>query len=161
MYLTRGHCTKNNYILISLHVVAVAASLLHVCHIKGCGQKCMTTTGLYIYIIWHEHPKSGKAQDIFYAVECVNQNRLRWSYDYCGLRTTTLFHDILILAQSYQQLKEDRRTGARTHGQRCARPTLYLLHHSRLQACIPTLNNTNEYYACQSEGSGILDILGS
>ena len=27
----------------------------------------------------------------------VNQNRLRWTYDYCGLRTTTLFHDILIL----------------------------------------------------------------
>ena len=41
------------------------------------------------------------------AVERVNKNRLRWTYDYCGLRTTTLFHDILILPQSCQQVKED------------------------------------------------------
>ena len=38
-------------------------------------------------------------------MERVNQNRLRWTYDYCGLRTTTLFHDILILP--CQQIKED------------------------------------------------------
>ena len=30
-------------------------------------------------------------------LSCGNKNRLRWTYDYCGLRTTTLFHDILIL----------------------------------------------------------------
>ena len=29
------------------------------------------------------------------------------TYDYCGLRTTTLFHDILILPQNCQQVKED------------------------------------------------------
>ena len=40
-------------------------------------------------------------------MERINQNRLRWTYDYCGLRSTT------------------------TNGHRCVRPTLYLLHHSR------------------------------
>ena len=40
-------------------------------------------------------------------MERVNQNTLRWTYDYCGLRTTTLFHDILILHWGCQQVKED------------------------------------------------------
>ena len=66
-------------------------------------------------------------------MERVNQNRLRWTNDYCGLRTITLFHDILILPGSKLRKTIYRRTGVPTYGIRCMRPTLYLLHHSRLQ----------------------------
>ena len=53
-------------------------------------------------------PEIGQGLGRFFkAVERVNKNRLRWTNYYWGLRTTTLFHDILILPYSCQQVKED------------------------------------------------------
>ena len=48
-------------------------------------------------------------------MERVNQNRLRWTYDYCGLRTTTLFHDIIYFLRVVSRLRKTiyRRTGVR------------------------------------------------
>ena len=60
------------------------------------------------YSLYNKHPKPDKAQDVFIAVERVNQNRLRWTYDYCGVRTRSLFYYILILPHSCQQIKKGK-----------------------------------------------------
>ena len=64
----------------------------------------------------------------------------------CGARKPEqTLKDLLIIVDSepstfFSKLRKltYRRPRIRTHGHRCVRPTLYLLHHSRLQADLTT-----------------------
>ena len=49
---------------------------------------------VFIYIILARTPEIG--QGLGRILSC-GACKLTWTYDYCGLRTTTLLHDILIL----------------------------------------------------------------
>ena len=52
-----------------------------------------------------------------------------------GCRTTVLFMIYKYFLNCSQQIEENSlRRGNRTYGHQCMRPTLYLLHHSRLNA---------------------------
>ena len=52
---------------------------------------------IIIKIILEQTPEIGQGLERILSCGAVNQNRLRWTYDYCGLRTSTPFHDTLIL----------------------------------------------------------------
>ena len=66
-------------------------------------------------------------------MEPVNQNRLRGPTDHSGFRTIVLFMTSKYFLIVVSKLKKTVfRRGIRNYRQRCVRPTLYLLYHSRL-----------------------------
>ena len=51
-------------------------------------------------------PEIGQGRGRIVSCRARKPEQTRWTYNYCGLRTT-LFHDLLILPWSCQQVKED------------------------------------------------------
>ena len=61
-----------------------------------------------------------------------------------------------------QQIQEDSlRTGNRTYGHQCVRPTLYLLHHSRLQSLLPIAYNFLTIVLCDKLKPHVKALIGN